>query len=207
MLLVVPGVGIEPTRPRGRGILSPLRLPVSPSGRAGHRLPDGDGGGNRPSAPFPAPPSNRLPPRRRGAPGRPRAAPVLRHGASPGEGPLARRGQVRTGRHDGGHGRRIRKTPAGAGVFARWRPGSELNRRTRICSPLHDHSATRPVGIGVCLHAIVPHPAPAAGRRGRGRRAGRIRKTPAAPGFSLELERETRLELATPTLARSCSTN
>lgn len=25
-----------------------------------------------------------------------------------------------------------------------WRPGSESNRRTRICSPLHDHSATRP---------------------------------------------------------------
>src|SRR3546814_8896591 len=29
---VVPGVGIEPTSPGGRGILSPLRLPVSPSG-------------------------------------------------------------------------------------------------------------------------------------------------------------------------------
>ena len=26
-----------------------------------------------------------------------------------------------------------------------WRPGSESNRRTRICSPLHDHSATWPV--------------------------------------------------------------
>ena len=26
-----------------------------------------------------------------------------------------------------------------------WRPRSELNRRTRICSPLHNHSATRPV--------------------------------------------------------------
>ena len=25
-----------------------------------------------------------------------------------------------------------------------WRPRSELNRRTRICSPLHNHSATRP---------------------------------------------------------------
>ncbi len=23
-----------------------------------------------------------------------------------------------------------------------WRLGSELNRRTRICSPLHNHSAT-----------------------------------------------------------------
>ena len=27
-----------------------------------------------------------------------------------------------------------------------WRPRSESNRRTRICSPLHDHSATRPLG-------------------------------------------------------------
>src|SRR6185312_11069385 len=27
-----------------------------------------------------------------------------------------------------------------------WRPRSESNRRTRICSPLHDHSATRPDG-------------------------------------------------------------
>ncbi len=31
---LVPGAGIEPARPRGRGILSPLRLPVSPPGRA-----------------------------------------------------------------------------------------------------------------------------------------------------------------------------
>ncbi len=31
---LVPGVGIEPTWPCGRGILSPLRLPVSPSGLA-----------------------------------------------------------------------------------------------------------------------------------------------------------------------------
>ena len=27
----------------------------------------------------------------------------------------------------------------------RWRLGSESNRRTRICSPLHDHSATQPI--------------------------------------------------------------
>ena len=25
-----------------------------------------------------------------------------------------------------------------------WRPGSESNRRTRLCRPLHDHSATWP---------------------------------------------------------------
>ncbi|CAA7620266.1 hypothetical protein MTBSS4_280009 [Magnetospirillum sp. SS-4] len=29
-------------------------------------------------------------------------------------------------------------------VLGRWRPRPELNRRTRICSPLHSHSATRP---------------------------------------------------------------
>src|SRR5690606_23809258 len=30
---VVPGVGVEPTNPCGWGILSPLRIPVSPSGQ------------------------------------------------------------------------------------------------------------------------------------------------------------------------------
>ncbi len=29
-------------------------------------------------------------------------------------------------------------------THAMWRPGPELNRRTRICSPLHNHSTTRP---------------------------------------------------------------
>ena len=28
----------------------------------------------------------------------------------------------------------------------KWRRGSESNRRTRICSPLHGHSATGPIG-------------------------------------------------------------
>ena len=32
--------------------------------------------------------------------------------------------------------------------FELWRPGSESNRRARICSPLHNHSATRPVTRG-----------------------------------------------------------
>ena len=31
--VMVPGAGLEPARPQGRGILSPLRLPVSPPGR------------------------------------------------------------------------------------------------------------------------------------------------------------------------------
>src|SRR6186713_142078 len=30
-------------------------------------------------------------------------------------------------------------------VGRNWRPGSELNRRTRLCRPLHNHSATWPV--------------------------------------------------------------
>ena len=30
---LVPGAGIEPARPWGRGILSPLRLPISPPGQ------------------------------------------------------------------------------------------------------------------------------------------------------------------------------
>ena len=29
---MVPGAGIEPARPLSRGILNPLRLPISPSG-------------------------------------------------------------------------------------------------------------------------------------------------------------------------------
>ena len=32
---MVPGAGVEPARCYHRGILSPLRLPVSPPGRAG----------------------------------------------------------------------------------------------------------------------------------------------------------------------------
>ena len=37
--------------------------------------------------------------------------------------------------HGGGRGRR---------ALGLWRPGSELNRRTRLCRPLHNHSATWP---------------------------------------------------------------
>src|SRR5690606_37975904 len=66
------------------------------------------------------------------------------------------------------------------GSFRYWRPMSESNRRTRICNPLHNHSANRPQNENAanCCGVIVN-----------------------------KLERETRLELATPTLARSCSTN
>ena len=90
-LSVVPGPGIEPGHPCGWRILSPLRLPVPPSGLE----------------------------------------------------------RVRSLRDEGARAEsawrwRQRKSPTSrSGLF--WRPGSELNRRTRICSPLHNHSATRPV--------------------------------------------------------------
>lgn len=101
---VVPGAGIEPASPCGGGILSPLRLPVSPSGR-GVACPC-PGGADR----------------------------STRHRCS----------------RCCGFRRRARKTRRAAGFKSgavtseRWRPRSESNRRTRICSPLHDHSATRP---------------------------------------------------------------
>ena len=39
-----------------------------------------------------------------------------------------------------------KKAPEGALIScAQWRPGSESNRRTRLCRPLHDHSATWPL--------------------------------------------------------------
>ena len=60
-----------------------------------------------------------------------------------------------------------------------WRLRSESNRRTRLCRPLHNHSATQP-GNSRCRWSVS---------------GGKC------------LERETRLELATPTLARLCSTN
>ncbi len=34
LILLVPGTGLEPVQPQGRGILSPLRLPISPPGQA-----------------------------------------------------------------------------------------------------------------------------------------------------------------------------
>ncbi len=32
--------------------------------------------------------------------------------------------------------------------YAEWRSGPELNRHSRICSPLHHHSATGPPKLG-----------------------------------------------------------
>ena len=128
-----------------------------------------------------------------------------------------------------------------------WRPGSESNRRTRLCRPLHDHSATWPVTCRMSLPAgtelsCVPEKTKTSADRGswcnglgffrwklysrfRGelysswrwrlygtfefgctalaRRRGQHENL----GVEPNVERETRLELATPTLARSCSTN
>lgn len=42
-------------------------------------------------------------------------------------------------------------------ILRRWRPGSELNRRTRLCRPLHNHSATRPVGLCSLTEATAGH--------------------------------------------------
>src|SRR5690554_2631714 len=69
---MVPGAGLEPARPEGQGILSPMRLPISPPGRWDLRV-------------------------------------------------------------------------------LKWRRGSESNRRTRSCSPLHNHSATAPGKPGIWL--------------------------------------------------------
>ena len=84
-----------------------------------------------------------------------------------------------------------------------WRPGSELNRRTRICSPLHNHSATRPVD---CAETGAKRAAFQAPDKVKPRCRGFVFASSGSPGGN-NLERETRLELATPTLARSCSTN
>ena len=40
---MVPGAGVEPARPQGRGILSPLCLPIPPSGRRRPLYPPGNG--------------------------------------------------------------------------------------------------------------------------------------------------------------------
>ena len=132
-----------------------------------------------------------------------------------------------------------------------WRPGSESNRRTRLCRPLHDHSATWPV----TYPRTRGRERSLAARSGKNKKPRRtevlvgfghrrtsysrlrvtlvrfsngrctsiLRRTPKrfeevvqpepderstrCRGVEPDVERETRLELATPTLARSCSTN
>src|SRR5262249_15781109 len=80
-----------------------------------------------------------------------------------------------------------------------WRRGAESNRRRRLCRPLHDHSATPPGGTN---RRSTTSAAAATRRNEKGgptQRAGAV--------ASEKLEGETRLELATSTLARLRSTN
>lgn len=51
LLGIVPGEGFEPSHPRGRRILSPLRLPVPPSGPERPKHTGGRSGGPRPRPP------------------------------------------------------------------------------------------------------------------------------------------------------------
>ncbi len=87
----------------------------------------------------------------------------------------------------------ITKSPhmAGLMVFSlqlQWRLGSESNRRPRLCRPLHNHSATQPMAF---MRILWP---------------GEATQEVQICQFCSYLERETRFELATPTLARLCST-
>ncbi len=69
-----------------------------------------------------------------------------------------------------------------SGLGKNWRRVPESNRTRRICNPLHNRFVNAPNSSGFSA------------------------RHPPEP-MSFKLERETRLELATPTLARSCSTN
>ena len=82
------------------------------------------------------------------------------------------------------------------GLSLIWRRRSESNRRTRLCRPLHNHSATPPGDIFWIVSAIS-HPT---GRRGH-------KPKQKEAGLPFGIERETSLELATSTLARLRSTN
>ncbi len=120
---MVPGAGIEPARYFYRGILSPLRLPISPPGLRGSffiifflttisvvlRLP-----------------STTTPPGLRGSffiiffPNYYLSSPTT------------------TVYHN---------TTRALGLNQKkWRLRAESNRRRRLCRPLHDHSATQPLG-------------------------------------------------------------
>lgn len=86
-------------------------------------------------------------------------------------------------------------------VSDRWRRGSESNRRRRLCRPLHDHSATPPL-----LHNFYMSCKPYGKKPVIGYPISDNKITFHKSHFLRKMERETRLELATPTLARLCST-
>ena len=84
---MVPRAGIEPARCCHRGILSPLRLPISPPGRTANER-------------------------------------------------IYRRGRIK--------------------LSSIWRLRAESNRRTRLCRPLHNHSATQPLSEKTRLKCEKP---------------------------------------------------
>ena len=80
-----------------------------------------------------------------------------------------------------------------------WRPRAESNRCKRICNPVHHHSATRPVTgrKHTACGDDCPRQAWATAEKTKPRMRGFVPEDD-----SSNLERETRLELATSTLAR-----
>jgi hypothetical protein len=204
--IVVPGAGIEPAWPCGRRILSPMRLPVSPSGH-GDSLPH----------------SHRIGKRRPSARRKQRSPACGASTCFPGK-------RTWSGKRDSNsrprpwQGRALptelfpRADDANI-VLLIWRPRAESNRCKRICNPVHHHSATRPNLASDLPPCWPPHfysairlmaTAPDWRNPDTFSRSPHEKAPQAGPfAASLEanLERETRLELATPTLARSCSTN
>ncbi len=79
-----------------------------------------------------------------------------------------------------------------------WRLRPESNRRPRLCRPLHNHSATQPSVTQLRSQKLNSHASFAI--------LSIVHQEKKSDCSSLNLERETRLELATPTLARLCST-
>ena|GEM_PF-2149075 len=132
--VLVPGAGIEPARPCGQRILSPVRLPVSPSGQAIDSVPQRAVEWNHHACRDARPDTKK-----------PRIRRAFRTGAGKG----ARTLDLNLGKvalYQLSYSRMKPIVPCPRPEWcAGWRPGSESNRRTRICNPLHNHSATRPV--------------------------------------------------------------
>ncbi len=126
---MVPGAGIEPAQCCHRGILSPLRLPISPPGHLQ--------GGLLERSLYIVTIWVAL-----------RSA--VYHNATRASARWASRTISLYRNHLGGAA--LHRLPQRHPSIIRdrrriltWRRGSESNRRTRSCSPLHNHSATAPV--------------------------------------------------------------
>lgn len=100
-------------------------------------------------------------------------------------------------------------------LYIIWRLSPESNRGPRLCRPLHNHSATQPYYAASQHHPWLPATChlsmdvapPSLAPCDIQSVHGHKRKTPPYCGAFENLERETRFELATPTLARLCSTS